>query len=279
MKRVLVTGSKGFIGQWVCRELTARGVEPVPFDHPRTILDRDDLNVAVSNVDGVINLAGMLGTPEIFGAEHEAAMVNIIGAINVYDVAAIDGIPVVQIGTGHKGQPNPYAITKAAAEDLGLCRAQYLNERIVVVRAFHVYGEGQKAPMPYGPSNVRKIIPSFVCRALHNMDIEVTGDGQQLIDLVYVADVARVLVDALTAEPGCLLQAGTGKSVSVEQVAHDVRTWVGSKSRIVTGMRRMGEPAGAVVVADDPLCFNPWPYRLEETIKWYRDQSVSHETV
>lgn len=272
MKRVLVTGSTGFIGRWVCQELSMRGIEPIGFDTPRSVLDRSDLHSAMSVADGVINLAGMLGTAEIFGSEHEAALVNIIGAVNVYDMAAVDGIPVVQIGTGHKGQPNPYAITKAAAEDLGFSRAQYMNERIVVVRAYHVYGEGQKAPAPHGTSPVRKIIPSFACRALSNMDIEVVGDGLQLVDLVYAEDVARVLVDALTAEPGSLLEAGTGKAMSVLDVAHDVRTWAGSSSRIVHIGQRSGEPPGAVVVANSPLCTNPWPHRLAETVKWYREQ-------
>lgn len=250
--------------------LTLRGIEPVPFDRPRNVLDREDLSAAMSTVDGVINLAGMLGSPELFGSEYEAACANVLGAINVYDMAAMDRIPVVQIGTGHKGQPNPYAITKACAEDIGLCRAQYLNEQIVIVRAFHVYGEGQKAAPPHGPSTVRKIIPSFVCRALTGMDLEINFDGQQLIDLVYAEDVAKVLVDGLFAEPGSTLQGGTGKQVSVLQAAYDVLEWTGSKSRIVHAGERLGEPAGAVVVADDPLCPNPWPHRLAETVDYYR---------
>jgi UDP-glucose 4-epimerase len=270
MKRVLVTGSTGFIGKWVVEELGSRGIEPVPFDGPRTVLDRDDIHSAMSLADGVINLAGLLGSPELFGSEYEAACVNILGAINVFDMAAIDRIPVVQIGTGHKGWPNPYAITKAAAEDLGLCRARYLNEKIIVVRAYHVYGEGQKAAPPHGTSTVRKIIPSFICRALTGMDIEVTGDGSQLIDLVYVQDVAKVLVDALWAEPGSTLEAGTGKAVSVLQAAHDVKAWTASPSDIVHTGPRLGEPAGAVVVAGDPLCSNPWPHRLTETVEHYR---------
>lgn len=277
MRRVLVTGSTGFIGRWVVDDLARRGIEPVPFDSPRTVLNRDDVHSAMSGVDGVINLAGLLGSPELFGSEYEAACVNILGALNVFDMAAIDGIPVVQIATGHKGQPNPYAITKAAAEDLALCRAQYLNEKIVVVRAYHVYGPGQKPPPPHGRATVRKIIPSFVCRALTGMDIEVTGDGSQLIDLVYVEDVAKVLVDALWVEPGAILEAGTGKAVSVLQAAHDVKAWTTSPSSIVHTGLRLGEPAGAVVVAGDPLCFNPWPHRLTETVEHYR-RLVSDQT-
>jgi nucleoside-diphosphate-sugar epimerase len=270
MRRVLVTGSAGFIGRWVCETLAERGIEPVRFDHPFTVLDRGGLHNAMGAVDGVINLAGVLGTPESFDVEHRAVEVNILGAVNVYEFAGISRIPVVQIGTGHKGQPNPYAITKGAAEDLALARALATGRRISVVRAFHVYGEGQTPPPPHGAAKVRKIMPSFICRALAGMKLEINGDGSQLIDLVYVADVARVLVDALTADPGSLLQAGTGKSSTVAQVARDVIAACESTSTIAHAPPRPGEPGGAVVVADAPLCDNPWPYRLSETIEWYR---------
>jgi len=136
--RVLVTGSSGFIGKHLCAELTRRGHEPVPFDRPHGDVRssvRLDFACRESGAGAVINLAGMLGTPELFGSERDAAEVNILGALNVYDAAVKRGVPVVQIGTGHKGQPNPYAITKACAEDLGLARVRWLGERVVVVRA------------------------------------------------------------------------------------------------------------------------------------------------
>lgn len=278
MRRVLVTGSAGFIGRWVCEALARRGIEPVQYDRPYSVLDRGELDRAICGAEGVINLAGALGTAELFdgNAQRHAAEVNILGAINVYDAARVFDVPVVQIGTGHKGQPNPYAITKAAAEDIGLARARWQGERITIVRAFHAYGIGQHAPPPHGRSAVRKIIPSFVCRALTGMDIEVSGDGSQIIDLVHVGEVAEVLVDAFAVDPGSVLQAGTGKPVTVTKaaldVAHACESLTGLRSRIRFGRPRLGEPPGAVVVADAPMCPSAWPYRLSETIEWYRGE-------
>lgn len=270
--RILVAGSGGFIGKALRTEAEARGHTVIPYDQPRDVCDRDGLLAAMTGTraEAVINLAGVLGTEEIFGSEANAAAVNIIGAINVYDAALSVGIPVVQIGTGHKGQPNPYAITKACAEDLGLARARYGTDRIVIVRAYHAYGPGQKACPPHGPGAVRKIVPSMVCRALTGMPVQVNGDGDQLIDLVHVEDVAAALVDGLAAAPGSVIEAGTGKPTSVIDAAWTIIDRCRSESQVEHVAPRRGEPEHARVVAETPACPHPWPWGLDSTIGYYR---------
>jgi UDP-glucose 4-epimerase len=247
----------------------------IPFDGDRDVRDLRTVTKALEEdaAEAVINLAGVLGTAETFGdGERHAADVNIVGAVTVFDAAARAGIPVVQIGTGHKGQPNPYAITKGAAEDLALARAQWKGERISVVRAYHAYGPGQKTFPPHGRSKVRKIIPSFICRALTGMPLEVNGDGTQLIDLVHVADVAAVLVAAIGGPYGRVTEAGTGKSTSAYSAATEVINRCGGPSQIVHVPMRDGEPEGTAVVARRPACAeHPWPYQLTETIMSYRE--------
>ena len=270
-KRICVTGSRGFLGKALCAELAARHLTPVHFDHPQDVRDKRAIAKAVLGVDGVINLAGVLGTAETIGAEHEAADVNILGALNVMD-CSID-FPLVQIATGHEGQLNPYAITKHCATELALSRARWTQQKIAVVRAYHVYGPGQKMCAPHGHSKVRKIIPSFIARALTGMPLEINGDGHQLIDLVYVEDVAKVLADALQGPYGEITEAGTGQSSSVLQTARDVLEAIPqSKSLIEHVEMRKGEPEGAVVIAIDPKCYRVWPFMLEETIQWYREE-------
>ena len=272
---VLVTGSAGFIGGWVRDALHRDGHTMIPFDGGRDVRDPHIVAKVIDedHADAVINLAGVLGTAETFGdGERHAADVNIIGAVTIFDAAARAGIPVVQIGTGHKGQPNPYAITKGAAEDLALARAQWKGERISVVRAYHAYGPGQKPFPPHGPSRVRKIIPSFICRALTRMPLEVNGDGTQLIDLVHVADVADVLVAAIGGPYGTVTEAGTGKATSAYSAATEVINRCGGPSQIVHVPMRDGEPEGTAVVAKRPTYLvHPWPWRLTETIVAYRE--------
>jgi len=273
--KILVTGGAGFIGTAVCAVLRDRHMQPVLFDGVHDIRDARAVTGAVRNVDGVINLAGVLGTAETFGSEYHAADVNILGALNVMNAAV--GIPLVQIATGHEGQPNPYAITKKCITDLALARANWTGQKITVVRAYHAYGPGQKMCPPHGKSSVRKIIPSFVARALTDMPIQINGDGLQKIDLVHVDDVAKVLVDALSSGYGTVLEAGTGKPVTVLSVAETVIATCSSASTIEHMPMRAGEPEGTTVVATDPKCPNAWPYKLAETMQWYRGKLVYAE--
>jgi UDP-glucose 4-epimerase len=277
--QVLVTGSSGFIGKYVRGALENQGHHCLRFDayDGKSVESLSDVHEAVRNgrADAIINLAGVLGTSELFesGGEQKAVVTNILGALNVYDVAAKAGIPVVQIGTGHKGQPNPYAITKGCAEELGLARAQWNGEKIVVVRAYHVYGAGQKMCAPHGSSPVRKIFPSFACRALTGMPIEINGDGDQVIDLVHARDVAESLVRAIEGPYGEVVEAGTRLGTTVTDAALEIMSAARSSSNIEYHPGREGEPPGAVVVAAKPDCpAHPWPWMVAETVGWYREQ-------
>lgn len=265
--RIGVTGGAGFIGQAVQR---VAETEVVVYDLPQDVRDATAVDRFVRSVDGVIHLAGILGTSETLGHEWESISVNIGGALVVAEACQRHDRPLVQIGTGHKGTPNVYAVTKACAEDLILVRMQWNGLQANVVRAYNGYGPGQKAPPPYGDATVRKIIPAFVCAALAGDPLIVNGTGRQIIDLVHVDDIARMLISALEPPYGRLLEAGTGQPVTVLQAAQDVIEACESKSKIHLVPMRPGEPEMSEMYAKhgDPLA-RPWP-SLDDTIAYYR---------
>lgn len=278
-----MTGGSGWIGQAVCREVESRGWKPDVFDR-RTggdVLDTAHVRSAVAECDAVINLAGVLGTTELFADVDTAVRVNIAGAVHVYRAAAQVDVPVVQIGTGHKGQMNPYAITKACAEDLALAMHGQ-GQPIAVVRAYHAYGPGQTPPHPWGPPGaVVKAIPAWIMAGLTNRPLQVFGTGHQQIDLVHVTDVARALVEPLAHldEPawgGAFPDAGTGVGTTVRDAAHDVAraSSSGAWSILTDLVARPGEPLDAVVVAERPaeVVEHEWPYGLDETVAYYRER-------
>jgi UDP-glucose 4-epimerase len=286
VRTVLVTGGAGFIGGYVVEDLLSRGFAVNVLDTrgrevagaTTTLGDiRDPIAVveAVSRVDGVIHLAGVLGTAEMVANPRPAVETNIGGAINLFEAASAHDVPVVNIAIGNHWMDNTYSISKDTADRFARMYVAYRGSRITTVRTFDAYGPRQIPAAPFGPSRVRKIIPSFACRALTGLPIEVYGDGGQVIDLIHVSDVARVLVDALieTDRHGPIaevIEAGSGQPVSVLEVAQSVLECVGA-GEIVHLPMRLGEQPGAVIVAGNPVIGTiPLAAGLPPTVEWFR---------
>jgi UDP-glucose 4-epimerase len=295
--RVLVTGGRGFIGRYVTEELEARNHQPVILDRTRgageayvtlgDMRDRGAVWQAVAHVEGVIHLAGVLGTQETIDEPHVSAETNVMGALNLFQACRHLGVPAVNIGVGNYWMCNTYAITKHAAERLAEMYRVEHGARITTVRAVNAYGPRQEPAVPFGSSKVRKVVPAFVARALGGHPIEVYGDGTQVMDMIYASDVAHVLVRALehTAEFGGVehvIEAGLGRHTTVLQLAETVRDAVveagGPKAEIVHLPMRPGEPEHAVVLADPSTLgcldvqaeeFIPLDAGIRQTVAWF----------
>jgi len=184
---------------------------------------------------------------------------------------------------GNHWMNNSYSITKTTAERFALMYRKEFSIPITVIRALNAFGERQKA-FP-----VRKIMPSFIGRALRGEDIQVYGDGSQEMDMVYVGDVAIVLVDALDRllDKGMdsldLGEAGRGVGLQVKDIAELVIKHSGSKSKVEYLPMRPGEEVGSRVVAEKPTQINisskkhrdnngylDFEFALKRTIEWYK---------
>jgi UDP-glucose 4-epimerase len=294
--RVLVTGGAGFIGSAAVDELRSRGHEPVIFgrtQRPDTesvlgdVRDATAVTDAIAHVDACIHLAGILGTAETIWNPRPATETNILGGLNVLEACAQYSTPLVNIAVGNYFENSTYAISKTTVERFTKMYASYRDLPACSVRAFNAYGPGQSVAQPYGSSRVRKIIPSFVARALHGEPIQVYGDGSQIMDMIYVTDVARCLVRALEKGPrnGLTHQAGTGRKTTVKQIAHAVQDEVLEQTRKTVPVEhlpmRQGETPGSEVRADpeavrltlglEPDEFISLEYGLHGTVAYYRE--------
>jgi UDP-glucose 4-epimerase len=276
--KVAIVGGQGFIGTYVKEELLRKGHQVVIFDrHNRLdglpvgveffqgdVRDATSVVELAAHVDGIIHLAAVLGTQETITNPRPAAETNILGSLNVFEAANQYDLPVVYAGVGNSWMRDhgtgAYTISKTAAEDFTRMFNKYRGGRISVVRPVNAYGPRQAPATPFGPSRVRKIMPSFICRALTGKPIEVYGDGTQVSDCVYVGDVARVFVGALehTAEHDPVeTSIGVGPTTSV--TVNDVANLVAGVVAVRTGRApvkldhlpmRPGEVPNAVVSAN-----------------------------
>ena len=268
MTKVLITGGSGFIGSYVVDKALEQGFAPIIFDtrwrgdYPEgaevvlgDIRDPVSVTEAFARADLFVHLAAVLGTQETIKNPTPAAMTNIQGGLNILEAAAQYDVPGVYIGVGNHWMENTYSISKTTVERFIRMYNKERGTRVNVVRCVNAYGPRQVPAPPYGPSKVRKITPSFVCRALRGDPIEIYGDGHQVSDMVYVEDVAVVLLlTALAASRGDVfsraLEVGPADSRTVNEIAQLIIAMSASDSEIVHIPMRPGEEPGATVKAE-----------------------------
>lgn len=283
---ILVTGSNGFLASHLIEVLHEMGHRVTGLERhtgntlkgdsvPRPdveyigdLRDKEIVQKAASKTDGIINLAGILGTQETVNNPYPSVEVNILGALNTLEAAREYSLPYVQIAVGNHWMNNSYSITKTTAERFTLMYANEHNLKANVVRALNAFGERQN----WYP--VRKMMPFFITQALQNKPIEVYGSGEQIMDFVYAKDVARVLVEALVNEQsGEIYEAGSGVPITVLEWAEKIIEFSGSRSEIKHLPMRPGEPEKSVVLAKNPypIDYTDIDTKLKEVTDWYRE--------
>lgn len=296
--KVLLTGSSGFIGGYVQEELVKRGHTVIAFDRydkgfrvegSEFFLGDIEDDVAVTEAfahsDAFIHLAGVLGTQETILNPRPAAKVNLLGGLNVLMAANQYNVPGVNIAVGNYWMNNTYSITKNTMERFVAMFNKEHGTRINIVRPTNCFGPRQVSFPPFGPSKVKKITPAFVNAAIRDLPIGIYGDGEQISDMIFVEDVAKVLVTAMEhAVDGKVyekpFEVGYGERITVNQVAETVIRVAGSQSTLEHSPMRPGEEIGGVVLADpttlEPLGISKADFvsledGLERTIKYYRN--------
>ena len=295
--KVGVTGGAGFIGSWVVKELLDLGHEPVIFDHLGRgtkdvevflgdVRDQTAMTELAAHVDGIIHLAAVLGTQETIKNPRPAAESNLLGGLNFLEAVAQYEIPGTYICVGNHWMNNTYSISKTMIERFARMFNKERGTKVNLVRCVNAYGPGQSVAAPYGSSKVRKITPSFICRALNGDPIEVYGSGEQISDMVYVGDVAKTLVAALNGplSPN-VIEVGPSESHTVNYVAELVSDLVFERGYEKVPVNhlpmRPGENPDDKVVADNKTCLevgvDPTEFKslldgFNETITWFESQ-------
>lgn len=274
--KITITGSAGFIGWATVREATRRGHQVLPFDKRfgDEITSVRDVHNRVRDGDAVIHLAGVLGTAELYDRRDTAVDVNIKGTMRVLEACLDHGKPFVGI-TQPNCWTNVYQATRIAAQQIALGFNRDFGVAVTFIRAFNGYGPRQL----HGPGHPKKIIPTLATESWNGRPMPIWDDGEQLVDLVHVDDVAWRLVGAAEGGDGTgdgqIWDAGTGRPITVNEVARRVGDVTGNHAVEHLPMRP-GETPGTIIRATN---FGPWPprttdddelERLAETVRWYK---------
>ena len=267
--RALITGGAGFIGSHLAEALLEQGHDVAIVDdlstgsvdniahllaHPRfsctldSVTDEPVMSRLIESADLVFHLAAALGVKLVCDRPVHTIETNVNGTETVLRHASRQRKLVLIASTSEvygKGTAFPfredadlvlgppsktrwgYATSKLLDEFLGLGYWKERQSPVIVVRFFNTVGPRQNSR--YG-----MVLPTFVKKALAGAPLTIHGDGSQTRSFTWVGDVVSGMLK-LVAEPtaiGQVFNIGNGAEISIRDLAHKVKTHIGSASPI-----------------------------------------------
>jgi len=274
-KKILITGSSGFIGTHLINELVKNNKYEVygldnhfpsfgnHKENPGAIYINGDIRnyehvkFATTNIDIVVHLAAISHISSCLKHSSLAFDINVLGTKNVLEACKENNVGrIVIAGTdhiyGHNLQFLPvseiyphdgihendvYAVTKTIAVELALMYYRQYNLPVVINVSGNVFGSGQSKP---------NVIPAFIDAALKNEDIIIHGDGKQTRDFYHVSKLVEAykLCMETPGIEGQIFNFGSGVPISINDLAELIIELSNSNSKIIhtdddVGMKEM----------------------------------------
>lgn len=131
----------------------------------------------------------------------------------------------------------PYAAGKAAADLMVRSYQETFRVQVLVIRPFNNYGPRQNRGLYAG------VVPITMTRILRGEPPIICGDGTQTRDFIFVRDTARLTVLLAKRDDvyGRVLNLGTGREVSVNDLIRTICSITGYKGSITQAPPRPGD--------------------------------------
>ena len=287
--KIWITGGAGFLGQRLTRSLIAKNQEILSLS--RRLSDAATASVSIdlaTENERLPLLADEYGTPDV--VIHTASRQpghytfpefvkgNILTTTKL--LAALESTPPKQIiftstlsvyaqsnnlpfTENHPPSSSlAYAATKRWAEQM---METFANSQVTVLRLPSLYGVGQGDSFIDGLAQV----------AQRDEDLELFSRGAVIREALHVTDVIRAIetcIDKPPDEQFCLMNLGTGRSISTREYAEALVEALHSKSRVVLSDKQtlQFDCYADIQLARKVIGFEPT--ELRESLRIYADE-------
>ena len=272
MKKILVTGSDGFIGSHLTESLVRSGYDVRAFvlynsfnswgwldrcaDDVKgqfevfagDVRDTNGVRTAMQGCDAVLHLAALIAIPYSYHSPDTYVDTNIKGTLNVVQAARDLGVEkvvhtstsevygtarFVPITEDHPLQgQSPYSASKIGADQIALSFHKSFSTPVTVLRPFNTYGPRQSA---------RAVIPTIITQIAKGERTIKLGAVSPTRDFNFVSDTVSGFCSALESDNGIgeEINIGSNFEVSIEDTALNIARVMGCEIEIVTDEQRL----------------------------------------
>lgn len=271
-KRILVTGSEGFIGSHLVEELLRHGCKVRAFVYYNAfnswgwldsfeqkelkkidiflgdVRDQNSVRKSMRNIDIVFHLAALIGVPFSYNAPDSYIDTNIKGTLNILQCGMqckLERILVtstsevygsannIPIWEDHPLQgQSPYSASKIGADKIAESFFRSFHTPVTIIRPFNTYGPRQSA---------RAIIPTIIIQLLNGKKKIKLGSLEPTRDFNYVKDVCKGFIAIACSKKtiGEEINIAIGKEISIGTLGDKIIKKINPKAKIVLDLERV----------------------------------------
>lgn len=271
-KKVLVTGSEGFIGSHLTEALVSKGYDVKALVQYNSFnswgfIDTFDKNIKdaievvtgdvrdpngmrhiIKGVDVIYHLAALIAIPYSYYSPDAYVDTNIKGTLNILQAArdfetskvlvtstseVYGTAKYVPIDENHPFQgQSPYSATKIAADRLAESFYRSFDMPISIVRPFNAFGPRQSA---------RAVIPTIIMQLLSGKQEIKLGSLTPTRDFNYVKDIANGFIAIAESDKtiGEEINIATGREITIGELANMIINKLNPNARIICEEERL----------------------------------------
>lgn len=261
---LLIVGSEGFIGRSLKTYLSERGWKLFGVD----LVKGADLVVDITEYDrlaeelktyrfsSVIHLAALSNPPSCGSDPLRCLRTNVLGTQNVLELARRIGVKrFILLSSANVYGPRPplpvkedaatapralYDYSKLMSEMAAQAYHTLYGVPVVIFRSWKVFGEYDS------PTSA---VSRFIDACLEGREITLYNGGRDVTDPYHVVNLCHAVELALRREEavGEVFNLGTGRAVSIRELAETIRRLTSSQSRLVDLPPRTPEEAEPMI--------------------------------
>ena len=271
-KKVLVTGSEGFIRSHLTERLVELGAKVTALVQYNSfnnwgwidtfsdeikdnieivtgdIREYDNVKRIIKGKDVVFHLAALIAIPYSYLSPMAYVRTNVEGTTNVLEACKEYGVEkivhtstsetygtalYVPIDENHPLQgQSPYSASKIAADMMAESFYRSFELPVAIIRPFNTYGPRQSA---------RAVIPTIITQILSGADKIKLGSLTPTRDFNYVKDIIEAFIKVAECEEtvGQVVNAGSNYEISIGDLAKTIVKLIGKEVEIICDDQRV----------------------------------------